>query len=74
MKSNKDLLEFIFRQMEALEGKRITPETAKEQSNLAKQANNSLRYELDKASLKLKLAQHNGVPNSEQIVINDLES
>lgn len=27
MKSNKDLLEFIFRQMEALEGKRITPET-----------------------------------------------
>jgi hypothetical protein len=68
MKNNKDLLQFIFRQMEKLDEKKISPEIAKEQANLAKQANNSLRYEIEKAALLFKLEQ-----SKSQVEINEIE-
>jgi len=41
-------------QMDKLDAKVITTDEAKEQANLAKQANNVLRYELDEAIAKAK--------------------
>jgi hypothetical protein len=57
--NNKSLLHFIFDQMEKLDKSDINVEQAKAQANLAKQANNSLKYELDRAVVKMKLSQHN---------------
>lgn len=68
MRNNKELLHFIFNQMEKLDQKKITPEMAKEQANLAKQANNSLRYEIEKTALMFKLEQAKSI-----IRINEIE-
>ena len=68
MKNNKDLLQFIFSQMNKLDNGTIKPEQAKEQANLAKQANNSLRYEIEKASLLFKLEQAKS-----SVLINEIE-
>ena len=57
--NNKSLLHFIFDQMEKLDTKEIDIEQAKAQSLLAKQANNALKYELDRATVLLKLSEHN---------------
>lgn len=57
--NNKSLLAFIFGQMTKLEKREIDVNTAKAQAALAKQANNSLRYELDRAETLIKLNQHN---------------
>jgi hypothetical protein len=51
-------------QMDNLNAKLITVEDAKAQANLAKQANNILKYELDKAVAICKY---------ENIVINNIE-
>jgi len=57
--NNKSLLHFIFDQMEKLDKNEINVDQAKAQANLAKQANNSLKYELDRAVVKMKVYQHN---------------
>ena len=57
--NNKSLLHFIFDQMHKLDEKEIEVETAKAQAQLAKQANNALKYELDRAHTKMKLTEHN---------------
>lgn len=57
--NNKSMLAFIFGQMEKLDNGSIDVEKAKAQSNLAKQANNSLRYEIDRAKIKMQIAEHN---------------
>jgi multidrug resistance efflux pump len=57
--NNKSLLHFIFDQMEKLDKKEIDIDQAKAQALLAKQANNSLKYELDRANVQMKLAEHN---------------
>ena len=57
--NNKSLLHFIFDQMQKLDNNDINVEQAKAQANLAKQANNSLKYELDRAVVKMKVSQHN---------------
>lgn len=54
MKSNttantKELFNHAFNMMKLLNAKAITVEEAKAQSNLLKQSNNILRYELDRA-------------------------
>jgi hypothetical protein len=51
-------------QMEKLNMKVVSVEETKAQANLAKQANNLLRYELDKAVAKAKF---------ENLVINEIE-
>ena len=57
--NNKSLLHFIFDQMEKLDSGVIDVEKAKAQANLSKQANNALRYELDRAKTKMNLTVHN---------------
>jgi len=57
--NNKSLLHFIFNQMEKLDEKKIDVNEAKTQALLAKQANNALKYELDRANTQIKLAEHN---------------
>lgn len=56
--NNKSLLHFIFDQMEKLDNKEIDVEQAKAQANLAKQANNSLKYELERSKLLMELDEH----------------
>ena len=57
--NNKSLLHFIFNQMEKLDKNEIDIDQAKAQSLLAKQANNAMKYELDRATVLLKLSEHN---------------
>ena len=45
--------------MELLAQNKVTVEQAKAQANLAKQANNLLRYELDRAKAEAKLHEYN---------------
>jgi len=69
MNNNSDLLKFVLAQMAKLDKGEIDTEQAKAQANLAKQANNSLRYELDRTTLLLKLR----LNNSEDIKIRNIE-
>lgn len=48
--NNKSLLHFIYGQMEKLDNGEISKEQAREQANLAKQANNCMKYELQRAA------------------------
>lgn len=57
--NNKSLLHFIFDQMEKLDEGNITVEQAKAQGNLAKQANNALKYELDRTNTLMKVDEYN---------------
>jgi hypothetical protein len=59
--NNKSLLHFVFDQMDKLDKSEITVEVAKAQANLAKQANNALKYELDRAKLQMELSAHNAI-------------
>lgn len=59
--NSKSLLAFCFDQMEKLDSGQINVEKAREQSNLVKQANNLLKYELDRAKVKMQLTQHNSI-------------
>lgn len=65
--NNKSLLHFLFNQMEKLDKKECSVEEAKAVANIAKQINNSMKYELDRASLLNKL-------QSTDIKIRDIES
>jgi hypothetical protein len=53
--NNKSLLHFLFNQMDKLDKKETTVEEAKAIANLAKQVNNSLAYELKRASVLKEL-------------------
>lgn len=57
--NNKSLLHFIFDQMEKLDNNEIDVNQAKAQSLLAKQANNALKYEIDRANTLMKVDLHN---------------
>ena len=57
--NNKSLLHFIFDQMEKLDKSEIDVDQAKAQGVLAKQANNAMRYELDRTTTLIKLDSHN---------------
>jgi hypothetical protein len=59
--NNKSMLHFIFNQMEKLDNGDVTIEQAREQANLAKQANNALNYELKRADIQMKLTAHNAI-------------
>ena len=48
-KSSKGIFEFLCNQMDKLDKKQITVEHLKAQSGSAKQLNNLLKYELDRA-------------------------
>lgn len=57
--NSKSLLAFVFNQMEKLDKGEIDIQVAREQANLTKQANNILKYELDRAKVKMELTKHN---------------
>jgi hypothetical protein len=71
--NNKSLLAFIFGQMEKLDNNEIDVEKAKAQAHLAKQANNSLKYELDRANTLVKIEQHNRTYQAD-IILREAES
>ena len=71
--NNKSLLHFIFDQMEKLDTNEISVDQAKAQANLAKQANNSLKYELDRVATQMRVEAHNKEFNS-SIVLREAES
>ncbi len=56
--NNKSLLHFIYSQMEKLDKGEITIEVAREHANLAKQANNCMKYELQRSATMMILDQH----------------
>lgn len=59
--NNKSMIAFLFDQMEKLDKDQIDVQKAREQGNLAKQVNNAMKYELDRAKTLMELAQHNAV-------------
>jgi hypothetical protein len=63
--NNKSLIHFLFDQMDKLDNDVISVEKAKAQSDLAKQVNNSLKYELDRAKVRIEIEQHNATFNSD---------
>lgn len=73
--NNKSVIAFLFSQMEKLDKNEIDTQTAKAQSELAKQVNNGLKYELDRAKTLMKLAEHNEVrPSSEPLNLRNAET
>lgn len=57
--NSKSLFAFICGQMEKLDKREIDVNEATAQSNLAKQANNILNYELKRADTMMRLSDHN---------------
>lgn len=70
--NTKELLAFTFKQMEKLDAGEIDTEHAREQANLIKQANNIFKYELDRAKVKMDLANHNSI-HSDELDLRDIE-
>ena len=71
--NNKSLIAFLFDQMEKLDKGEIDTQTAREQSNLSKQVNNAMKYELDRAKVKMELTKHNAI-YKDGIDLRDIES
>jgi len=71
--NSKSLFAFICNQMEKLNTNEIDVAQAREQGNLCKQANNILKYELDRANTQMKLAAHNAI-YKDGLKIREIES
>jgi hypothetical protein len=71
--NSKSLLGFVFDQMEKLDKGEIDTQQAREQSNLVKQANNLLKYELDRSKVQMELTKHNAV-YKDGLKLRDIES
>ena len=59
--NNKSRIAFLFDQMDKLDKDEIDVQKAREQGNLAKQVNNAMKYELDRAKVQMELTAHNAV-------------
>lgn len=59
--NNKSMIAFLFNQMDKLDKDEIDVQKAREQGNLAKQVNNAMKYELDRAKVQMELTAHNAV-------------
>lgn len=59
--NNKSMIAFLFDQMDKLDKDVIDVSKAKEQANLAKQVNSAMKYELDRAKVKMELTKHNAI-------------
>jgi copper(I)-binding protein len=71
--NNKSLIAFLFDQMDKLDSNQIDVEQAKAQANLAKQVNNAMKYELDLANTKIKIAEFNKTSES-KVELRNAES
>jgi hypothetical protein len=69
----KSLFTMICDQIDKLDNNEIDVEKAKAQSQLFKQANNLLKYELDRANTLMKLADYNSNAKNE-ISLREIES
>lgn len=73
--NNKSLLAFLFDQMEKLQSKEISVDEAKAQAHLAKQANNALKYELDRAKTLIEIDEHNALNSTKvKVELREAES
>lgn len=59
--NNKSLTAFLFDVMEKLNNGDVSVEIAKAQTNLAKQVNSQMRYELERARVIMELTKHNAI-------------
>ena len=59
--NSKSLVAFLFDQMDKLDKGEIDVQKAKAQSDLAKQVNSQMRYELERVKIQMSLAQHNAI-------------
>lgn len=71
--NSKSLLAFVFGQMEKLDSNEIDIQQASAQANLVKQANNLLKYELDRAKVLMQLGEHNKEYNN-NLELREIES
>jgi hypothetical protein len=71
--TNKDLFRHICEQMEKLAAKKISVDEAKGQAALAKQANNLLRYELDRVKTEMKVVEFNKLNKDGTLYVRDIE-
>jgi len=71
--NNKSMIAFLFDQMNKLDEDKIDVTKAREQSNMAKQVNNAMKYELDRAKVKMELTKHNAI-YKDGIDLRDIES
>lgn len=71
--NSKSLLAFTFGLMEKLDNKELDVDTAKAQSGLIKQANNIMKYELDRAKTLIKIKEHNAL-TKDNIELRNVES
>ena len=71
--NNKSMIAFLFDQMGKLDQGEIDVIHAKEQGNLAKQVNNAMKYELDRAKTKMELTKHNAI-YKDALSLRDIES
>lgn len=71
--NNKSVLAFLFNQMEKLDNKEITVDEAKAVAELAKQVNNTMKYEIDRANVKMKIRAHN-FEYKDNVELREIES
>jgi len=71
--NNKSMIAFLFDQMDKLDRDVIDVSKAREQGNLAKQVNNAMKYELDRARTKMDLTKHNAL-YKDGLDLRDIES
>jgi DnaJ-domain-containing protein 1 len=72
IQNTKDLLQHAFQCMEDLSGGKITVDQAREQSNLIKQSNNLLRFELDRVQVLMKLQDHKEI-HGDTLFLREIE-
>lgn len=71
--NNKSMIAFLFGQMDKLDRDEIDVQKAREQGNLAKQVNNAMKYELDRAKTQMELTKHNAI-YKDGLMLRNIES
>ena len=71
--NSKSLFAFVCDQMEKLSSNLISVDEAKAQSNLCKQANNLLKYEIERTKVLMEVKTFNSQNNTE-IELREIES
>lgn len=71
--NSKTIFDHVCNQMEKLDKKEITIDDAKAQASLLKQANNVLRYELERVLTQIKVEQHIKLNESSSVELRDIE-
>ena len=72
--NTKNLLAFIFNQMQRLDSGEIDAQTACAQAKLASQANNVLDYELKRTIVQMKMQQIGTGIQASDITLREIES